>query len=278
MDLDDSTPSATLTAIADAAKADDKATASMSAGQTSRPGTPAAAAQNKKKQQEEEQKDLAALPEGDVYISLLVVVWLMDRNDYAKASLSFSIEMECAIMLTRARRLRNCAMPCLRMSLRSIVGQWTNSRANCTFTGSGCMSCQETTRPRCAREYSPGPRPPERAQQSSHTDYRSRFSDPSSPLNVRPPCVTTMIYRRRSCHSCSAITSNIISMTKLTASSARRLFPKRQLATPNSHGGTTTSVSRPCQRRPRTTLTMTTRTPPRSTVIRPDPRNPTQLH
>lgn len=74
MEIDsNATPAATLNAIADAAAATESTT-EQKAPQT----------QQKKKQPEVEQKDLAKLPEGDVYVSLLVVIWLMDNGDYSK--------------------------------------------------------------------------------------------------------------------------------------------------------------------------------------------------
>ncbi|ORY92724.1 proteasome regulatory subunit C-terminal-domain-containing protein [Leucosporidium creatinivorum] len=75
MDVDEAAPSAaasTLTALADEVK-------SAIATPTSN-----GAAAFKKKDDKEDEKELAALPEGDVYISLLVVLWLLDQGDYGK--------------------------------------------------------------------------------------------------------------------------------------------------------------------------------------------------
>lgn len=40
-----------------------------------------------KKAVKPEEKDLASLPEGDVYVALLVVLFLLDHEQYAKVSL-----------------------------------------------------------------------------------------------------------------------------------------------------------------------------------------------
>lgn len=40
----------------------------------------------KEGKEKEEEKELGSLPEGDVYISLLVVLWLLDQGQYAQVS------------------------------------------------------------------------------------------------------------------------------------------------------------------------------------------------
>ena len=80
MQLDsDNPPAATLKAIADSA--------TTSANSTT---TPTITPQQKKKQQQQEAelKDLCSkLPEADVYVSLLVVIWLIDHGNYDKVYL-----------------------------------------------------------------------------------------------------------------------------------------------------------------------------------------------
>lgn len=73
MDLDAAPPSAaasTLTALADEVK--------------SAIATPTSNGTSNNKKKDDEEKELAALPEGDVYISLLVVLWLLDQGEYGK--------------------------------------------------------------------------------------------------------------------------------------------------------------------------------------------------
>ncbi|KAM0787693.1 hypothetical protein ACM66B_003755 [Microbotryomycetes sp. NB124-2] len=68
MDVDTSSaPAATLNKIADAAT-----------------GTTASGMATPSSKKKEDEKDLATLPEGDVYVSLLVVLWLLDQGQHAK--------------------------------------------------------------------------------------------------------------------------------------------------------------------------------------------------
>jgi hypothetical protein len=71
-----SSAAATLNAIADASRPV--------------PDTNSTTSQQQKKKESTapvEQKDLAKLPEGDVYVSLLVVIWLIDHAQYDKVSI-----------------------------------------------------------------------------------------------------------------------------------------------------------------------------------------------
>lgn len=120
--------------------------------------TPATKVNGNKKEAEDE-KELAALPEGDIYVSLLVAIWLLDQGEYAKVRLS----LRDAAVARRLRggstdkrpatcRVRNSSTRFFRQCRLSTVEQWTSFRASCTSTGSDCTNSLAKTRLLSERE------------------------------------------------------------------------------------------------------------------------------
>lgn len=182
---------------------------------------------------------LAALPEGDIYMSLLVVIWLLDQKKYSEVR-------------------------------PSVDRGWTSVADSFGSAGQGARLVFDRDHER-AQPKNDGPArvqgllllgPPPRAQRRRHgrspnvrpygitrglisADVRLPTADRSSPPSARPRCATTMTSRRRSFPSSSATTSSTTSTTRRTTSFQRRPSPSALPGTLSSRAGTTTSVRLP---------------------------------